>query len=723
MLKKAKKKKKGASTKRRASIKPTQFTKVVIRGREFDPTLFHNRDVSWLEFNSRVLNEALDERTPLIERLRFSDIWRSNNDEFMMKRIGLLFNKIEEGDSRLTLDGKGPSELMQILRDKVLGQINLFCDNFENKLLPELKKQGIELLKWQDCDIEEQKFLEQYFKDNIYPILTPLAVDSGHPFPFLSNLSKSIGVAIRRPKAKVRDFARVKIPNEIAHWVRLRTKNNIEYRFINIEEVIIANLKHLFWGMKIEGTCIFRVTRNAAAKSDLEEPEDLMELVEEGLRERKFAPIVRLEYAKHADPWVLNFLRDELELTEDQIYEMPSIACFVRLNSLCDVQRPLLKYEKYVPKSVKGFAPTADAEFNIFAAIRKKDYLVHFPYDSFTSSVDTFIRTAAEDPKVRAIKIVLYRTDADGKLVDTLIEAAENGKQVACIVELKARFDEERNIRWATKLEEAGIHVTYGLVDLKTHAKMIVVVRQDHDGIRSYVNIGTGNYNSETSKLYTDYGYFTCRKGIAEEVHEVFNHLTGRSLKNDYKKILVAPFTMFPRFLQLIKRETEHAKKGKPARIVAKMNSLEDPELTEALYEASKAGVKVTLFVRGFCCLKAGVKGLSENIKVVSVVGRLLEHSRIYYFANGSDDPFAGDYYIGSADWMHRNLFDRIEVCAHITQKDLVQRLYDYLKLLDSDDRHAWDMKADGSYEQRKPKNPAAPLSVQNILMKRRYQS
>lgn len=720
MLKKTKRKIK-EEHKRRPTLKPKKFTKVIIRGREFDPTLFHNRDLSWLEFNARVLNEAMDPRTPLLERLRFCDIWRSNNDEFVMKRLGLIFNKIEEGDSRLTLDGKGPAELLQLLRTKVLEQIEKFCQNFEKSLVPELKKQGIEFLRWGDCNEDEQKFLTQYFKDNIFPILTPLAVDSGHPFPFLSNLSKSIGVAIRRPKAKSNDFARVKIPSEISQWVRLRAKEKIEYRFIHIEEIIIANLKHLFWGMKIEGTTIFRVTRNAASKGDLEEPEDLMELVEEGLRERKFAPIVRLEYAKESDPWVLNFLKDELELSDEQVFEMPNIASFVKLGALYEVQRPLLKYDKYVPRSITGFTHTGEAEFNIFAAIRKRDYLVHFPYDSFTSSVETFMRTAAHDPKVRAIKVVLYRTDADGKIVDTLIEAAENGKQVACIIELKARFDEERNIRWATKLEEAGVHVTYGLLDLKTHAKMIVVVRQDHDGIRSYVNIGTGNYNSETSKLYTDYSYFTCKKAIAQEVLEVFNHLTGRSIKSDYKKILVAPFTMFDHFLKLIKRETEHAKAGKPAQIMAKMNSLEDPEIVEALYAASKAGVKVLLFVRGFCALKAGVKGLSENIRVISIVGRFLEHSRIYYFSNGSEDPFAGNFYIGSADLMHRNLFDRIEVAAPITQKDIVLRLYDYLKLLESDDRHAWDQQSDGSYIQRMPKNPEAPHSVQNILMRRRY--
>ncbi len=722
MMTKIKKKSKTAK-KKRPSLKPTKFTKVIIRGREFDPTLFTNRDISWLEFNSRVLNEAIDPRTPLLERLRFCDIWRSNHDEFMMKRIGLIFNKIEEGDSRLTLDGKGPSELLYLLRTKVIEQINLFSSNFIKSIQPELKKQGIELLKWSDCTTEEHKFLTQYFKENVFPILTPLAVDSGHPFPFLSNLSKSIGVAIKKPKAKNRDFARVKIPTEIAPWVRLRSATENMYRFINIEEIIVANLKYLFYGMNIEGTCVFRVTRNAASKSDLEEPEDLMELVEEGIRERKFAPIVRLEYEHGADQWVLNFLKDELELIDEQVYEMPNIASYVKLGALYDVPRPLLKYEKYVPKSIKGFIPNSDAEFNIFSAIRKKDYLVHFPYDSFTSTVETFVRTAAEDPKVRAIKIVLYRTDAAGKLVDTLIEAAENGKQVACIVELKARFDEESNIRWATKLEEAGVHVTYGLVDLKTHAKMIVVVRQDHDGIRSYVNIGTGNYNSETSKLYTDYGYFTCKKSIGEEVHEVFNHLTGRSLKSDYKKILVAPFTMYKQFKSLIEKEIEFAKDGKHAEIIAKMNSFEDPELAETLYQASSAGVKITLYIRGFCCIKPGIKGLSDNIKVISIVGRLLEHSRIYYFSGGSTDPFEGKYYIGSADWMHRNLFDRIEVCTPITQKDLVLRLSEYLKLISSDDRHAWDLKSDGTYVQRTPKDAENPVSVQSILMKRRYAS
>lgn len=683
-----------------------------------NPDHFSNRDLSWLDFNARVMHEALDKRTPLLERLRFMSIWRSNNDEFFMKRVGALFNKQLEGDYKLTHDGLSYRELYNFIRQKVEGQKKKISQCFEKDVTPALNEEGIFFMKWSELKRAEKDHLLSYFKKNIFPILTPLAVDSGHPFPFISNLSKSIGVCLRRPKERTKQFARIKVPSEIPQWVRLQSHSSYEHRFINIEEIIQANLPLLFNGMTIVSHCLFRLTRNAAIDEEGDDAEDKMEWVEEGLKTRKFAPVVRLEILEESDPWILDFLINELDLSEENIYIMRTLPCYSNFSEILDINRKGLKYKSYSPRVPEVFDHKGNSDFSIFNMIRKQDALVHFPYESFNHSVESFVKTAASDPKVRAIKIILYRTDTDGRLIDALIEAAENKKQVACIIELKARFDEERNIQWAQKLEEAGIHVSYGLMDKKTHAKMILIVRQDNDALRTYVNIGTGNYNSQTSRLYTDHSFFTCNPDICDEVIEVFNYLTGRSNKEDYQHLLVAPYTMFKNFIRLIKEETKFAKKGRPARIIAKMNQLQEKEIIEALYEASQAGVKITLHIRGFCTLKPQVKGLSENIEVFSIIGRLLEHSRIFYFGAGASKPEDGKFFIGSADWMHRNLFDRVEVITPILQEDHRKHLWDYLILSEADNRNLWELKGNGEYIQRKPKDKKSTFISQIQLLK-----
>ncbi len=719
------KKSKSQATKKRTNRSKTRKTPAKKRqivqkhAKTYDTHHFFNRDLSWLDFNGRVMHEALDERTPLLERLRFMNIWRSNNDEFFMKRVGALFNKIEQGDLTTFISGHSAKELYQKIREKVSYQQRVLSHCFKKEILPSLQKEGIKLVYWSDLAPSDKHQMLVYFQKNIFPILTPLAVDSGHPFPFISNLSKSIGVCLRKPRERTRQFARVKVPSEIPQWIRLDGTRQHEYRFINLEEVLMANLHLLFSGMILESSCLFRLTRNAAIDEEGDDAEDKMEWVEEGLKERKFAPVVRLEMLKNSDPWITQFLMEELDLADENYFVIESYPSYTNFSEILDIKRKGLKFKSVTQKIPPLFDHKGDGEFSLFSMIRKKDTLVHFPYESFTHSVESFVKTAANDPKVRAIKIILYRTDTDGRLIDALIEAAENKKQVAVIIELKARFDEERNIKWAQKLEEAGIHVSYGLMDQKTHAKMIMVVRQDTDGIRTYVNLGTGNYNSQTSRLYTDYGLFTSDPEICQEVIEVFNFLTGRSIKKDYKKLLVAPFTMHRRFIKNIEREIQKANEKKPAQIIAKMNQLEEPQIIEKLYEASQAGVKITLFIRGFCCLRPGITGLSENIEVFSIVGRLLEHSRIFYFRNGQEDPANGAFYIGSADWMRRNLFDRVEVIAPINQKNLRQELWDYLSLCADDNRHLWELKSDGTYVQRKPMDDKKlEVNSQKILLK-----
>ena len=672
---------------------------------------FLNRDLSWLEFNRRVLHEAVDARTPLLERVRFLGIFTSNLDEFFMKRVGGL-------KRQMALSQGGPTpeaEAMAQIRSAVLPMVREQAEAYQREIKPALADQGIALLGWSELTDSERDQATAYFRANVFPVLTPLAVDPGIPFPFISNLSTSLGVVLHHPESHENLFARVKVPEVLPKWLRVGdTSSGAPMRFVSLLEIIRQNLQDLFPDMAIADVMTFRVTRNADIERDEEDADDLRELMEEELKQRRFAKVVRLEVSAEANPWMLDFLARELKLSADDIYEARAEIDFDDLRMIAELNVPGLRYEPWTPIVP---AILADEDADMFSIIHSGDVLVHLPYESYTASVERFIRTAAADPKVLAIKMTVYRTGEHSAIIPSLIRAAEAGKQVVCLVELKARFDEERNIHIASALEKAGVHVVYGIVGLKTHSKSILVVRQDLDGIRSYVHLGTGNYHPITAKLYTDLGLFTCDPDIAHDAIELFHYLTGRSLKRDYRKLLVAPVNMKDRFLAMIEREMEHQKAGRPARIVAKMNSLEDRKVCRALYRASQAGVNIDLIVRGFCTLRPGVPGMSENIRVQSVIGRYLEHSRIFYFRNGAGAELDGEFYIGSADWMYRNLQARVEAIAPVQQRPLRQRLWEILQIMFNDRRSAWDMHPDGSYTQRMPRDASEELGTQQTLM------
>lgn len=722
---------------------------------------FLNRESSWLEFNRRVLAEALDERTPLLERVGFLAIFNSNLDEYYQKRVGGLKRQIEANIMTRTVDGLTPEQQLTMIRDLVIPMLDEQAKCYAKVVKPALKKKGIHLLTWDDLSETERELADDYFRANLFPVVTPLSVDPGHPFPFISNLSTSLGVMLQHPggeksnpasSSPIRDtsndkdgvldegagrlqFARVKVPQVLPRWVKLPSEDG-EDKFISSEQVIRHNLDDLFEGMTIKHVEPFRITRNADVERDEEDAEDLLELIEQELRDRRFARAVRLETDDAPFHPMNHFLMQELGLQQDDVYQMPGELDYNDLWQVHgSVNRPDLKYEPWTP-----VVPTrlADPDTNIFSIIRNGDILVHHPYESFSASVERFIRRAATDPDVIAIKLTLYRTAKDSPFIPDLIKAAEAGKQVVVLVELKARFDEERNVQLAQRLEKAGIHVVYGVVGYKTHTKTSLVVRQEKDGLRTYAHVGTGNYNSKTANLYTDLGLFTCDPRITGDLVEVFHFLTGRSLKRNFKHLLIAPTNMRSRFVEMIDREILHAqawkKAGKVAEdrplIVAKMNSLEDRRLCRKLYEASNAGVRIQLIIRGFCTLRPGVKGLSENITVRSVIGRFLEHSRIYHFRNGqgvtsydpakidAPTPAAGDapsgtaagstttgseYYIGSADWMYRNLNNRVECITPIYDMTLQAKLKTIIDTMLADQRQSWDMDADGNYVQRTP--------------------
>jgi len=662
---------------------------------------FLNRDLAWLEFNRRVLHEAVDARTPLLERVRFLGIFTSNLDEFFMKRVGGLKRQLAAGVMASSPQGIPTSDALARIRQSVVPMLAEQARAFSHEIRPALADAGIQLVDWHDLTDAERQQAAAYFKANVFAVLTPLAVDPGNPFPFISNLSTSLGVVLHHPERHENLFARVKVPEMLPRWVRVgETASGGPMRFVSLPNLIRHNLQDLFPDMAVADVMVFRVTRNADLERDEADADDLLELMEAELKLRRFAKVVRLEVSPDANPWMLEFLTRELELTRDDVYELPGEFGFDDLRMIADLSpsTPGLRYEPWVPVVPGAFA---DEDADIFSVIHNSDVLVHLPYESYTASVERFIRSAAADPKVLAIKMTVYRTGSDSSLIPSLIRAAEAGKQVVCLVELKARFDEARNIHMAEALEKAGVHVVYGIVCLKTHAKSTLVVRQDADAIRSYVHLGTGNYHAQTAKLYTDLGLFTCDPAITHDVIELFHYLTGRSLKRDYRRLLVAPVNMKDRFLEMIDRETANQSQGKPARIVAKMNSLEDREICRALYRASRAGVKIDLIIRGFCTLRPGVPGLSENIRVQSVIGRFLEHSRIFYFRNGAGEELDGEFYIGSADWMYRNLQARVEVITPVQSRPLRQRLWGILKTLLEDPRSAWDMRSDGSYAQR----------------------
>lgn len=684
-----------------------------------DPNHFLNRDTSWLQFNRRVLSEAADHRNPLLERLRFLIIFSSNLDEFVMKRVGYLKHLISSGFTHRSVDGQTAEEQLASIRKHINEDLEKQRGIYLG-LVAELQRQDIYIYDYEDLHGEDQEYLDNYFKRKVFPVLTPLSVDPGHPFPFISNLSYSLGMILKNPQTETVLFSRVKIPEVIPGLISLpKREGEKKYRFVTTVTLVRSNLHHLYPGMEIQQTVPFRVSRNADVDHREDEAQDLLILVEEGIKERRLAECVRLEIHKDTDPSMSNFLKDSLEINDEDIYLMDFPIDFAILKSIVDLDLPELKFKPWSPIIPKPFFDNT----NIFNLIRQGDVLLHHPYESFSGTVEKFIATAADDPNVLTIKMTLYRTGDNSPFIRNLIKAAEKGKQVVCLVELKARFDEQRNIVWAQKLEDAGVHVVYGILGLKTHTKTTLIIRQEHDGeIMSYAHIGTGNYHSQTSNLYTDLGLLTCNKRVCEEVVEVFNYLTGSSLKTDYKDILVAPVNMKSSFMNLIQREIKNKKAGKPARIIAKMNSMEDEVITESLYEASQAGVEITLIVRGFCCLKPNIKGVSDNITVMSIIGRFLEHSRVFYFANGSDNPTDGDFYIGSADWMHRNLHNRVELITPIFDTKLKEKLWEFIDIILKDNRQVWILNEDGSYTQKTPVDGEEEKGTHNIIMNKTIQ-
>ncbi len=684
-----------------------------------DPTHFLNRDISWLQFNRRVLQEASDKRNPMLERLRFLIIFSSNLDEFVMKRVGYLKHQITSGFTHRSIDGQTAEEQLTNIRKHISQDLEKQREIYAG-IIAELEKNNIFIYEYENLQKEDQDFLNGYFKRKIFPVLTPLSVDPGHPFPFISNLSYSLGMILRNPQTDTILFSRVKIPEVIPGLIQLpSTSGEKNFRFVTTVTLVRSNLHLLYPGMEIQQTVPFRVSRNADVDHREDEAQDLLILVEEGLKERRLAECVRLEIHRDTDPSMTSFLKDSLEIVEEDIYLMDFPIDFSIMKAIVDLDLPEFKFRPWHPIIPKVFFDNT----NMFHLIKQGDILLHHPYESFSATVEKFIATAADDPNVLTIKMTLYRTGDNSPFIKNLIKAAEKGKQVVCLVELKARFDEQRNIVWAQKLEDAGVHVVYGILGLKTHTKTALIIRQEHDGeIMSYAHIGTGNYHSQTSNLYTDLGLLTCNKSICEEVVEVFNYLTGSSLKTDYRNILVAPINMKSTFMAKIEQEIKNKKNGKPARIIAKMNSMEDEVITELLYQASQSGVEIILIVRGFCCLKPGVKGLSENIKVISIIGRFLEHSRVFYFANGSDQFVDGEFYIGSADWMHRNLHNRVELIVPILDPKLKENLWDFIGIMLKDNRLAWYLNEDGTYTQNIPKDGEEELGTHALMMSRTIQ-
>lgn len=670
--------------------------------------LFNNRDLSWLEFNRRVLMQAADERVPLLERVRFVAIFANNLDEFVMKRVGLLRQLVRSGRQGRSHDGMSPAEQLSAVRTLVNELLDEQARIWLEVLAPSLAKEGIRVVAYSELDAAALARLDAWYRANVFPVLTPLSVDPGQRFPFISNLSTSLGIMLSAPGETERHFARVKAPGVLPQLVAVEDPHEPSRgrTFITLQEIIANNLDDLFPGMEIHSVMPFRVTRSAAIESEDEEIDDLLEHVEEELRMRRFADVVRLEVPDGAGGPILDLIKEELEVTDTDIYGQTGPLDYTDLFALTSIDRPDLKDKPWTPvvPPVLG-----DPEDNIFKVIRERDILVHHPYESFGQSVERFVDAASRDPDVLAMKLTIYRTSPDSPFVASLIRAAESGKSVACLVELRARFDEQRNVRFARLLENAGVHVAYGVVGLKTHCKTLLVVRKEPDGLRCYAHLGTGNYHPHTAQLYTDLGLFTADPEITADVVALFNALTGRAQLQDYKRLVVAPYRMRPRTMELIDREIENTRLGRPARIIAKMNAMEDPQITQKLYEASRAGVQITLFVRGFCCLRPGVEGLSENIEVRSIVGRFLEHSRIFHFANAQEDPVDGDWYIGSADWMYRNLSNRVEAMTPVLDKNARQRLARIIEVHQQDRCNAWRILPDGRSERIEPESETEP--------------
>ncbi|HWM92830.1 MAG TPA: polyphosphate kinase 1 [Thermoanaerobaculia bacterium] len=679
----------------------------------YDPSsLFLNRELSWLEFNLRVLHEAEDPSNPLLERLKFLAIFDSNLDEFFMKRVGGLKHQLASNVRELPPDSRTPRQQLAEVHATVRPMLERQRRLLNEELLPALRQHGLEILRWDELRASERRHLADEFRRRLFPILTPLAVDPAHPFPFISNLSLSLAVAVREPGETEPRFARIKAPHILPRWLQVPGT----LRYVPLEEVIAHNLDRLFQGMEIVESYPFRVTRNADVQRNEEEADDLLEAIQEELRERRFATVVRLEVAAGMPSWMRGLLCEQLEIQELEIFEIEGLFALKDLMQLTSAPLPSLRYRPWAPVTHPRLHPAEPGEeVDIFGAICGGDILVHHPYDSFAASVQRFIEAAAADPAVLAVKQTLYRTSADSPNMRALIRAAEDRKQVAITVEIKARFDEAANIEWAERLENVGAHVAYGVVGLKTHAKVALVVRQERDGLRCYTHIATGNYNPETAKLYTDLGLLTSSEEIADDVVQLFNMLTGYVHQPRFRKLLVAPLNMRQRFLELIQREVDHHGAGSGGRIVAKMNALEDKQIIRALYDASAAGVEMDLIVRGVCRLRPGLPGQSETIRVISIVGRFLEHARIFCFGNGGRP----EYFLGSADWMSRNLDYRVEAIVPVEEPRLQEELKTILDLQLADNVKAWDMRPDGNYVRRRPRKSEEPRNSQELLMQR----
>ncbi|WP_426245919.1 RNA degradosome polyphosphate kinase [Nocardioides sp. LHG3406-4] len=652
---------------------------------------FLDREVSWLRFNQRVLELAEDERLPLLERARFLAIFSSNLDEFFMVRVAGLKRRIAAGVAVRAVSGMLPREVLESIWTTTRELMERQSRVFRDTLLPELRTEGIELLRWDELDREEQKHCKRLFKDRIFPVLTPLAVDPAHPFPYISGLSLNLAVLVRHPKLGTEHFARVKVPPIFKRFVPLGNQ-----RFVPLEDVIGEHLKRLFPGMDVVAAHTFRVTRNEDLEVEEDDAENLLKALEKELLRRKFGPPVRLEVEESIDPRVLDLLVSELGVSADEVFKLTGPLDLRGLHGIADLPREDLQYPAYVPTTHPFLAEVeSSSPVDVFEATRKRDVLLHHPYDSFATSVQRFLEQAAADPHVLAIKQTLYRTSGDSPIIDALVDAAEAGKQVLVIVEIKARFDETNNIRWARKLEHAGCHVVYGLVGLKTHCKLSMVVRDEPDGIRRYTHIGTGNYNPKTARLYEDLGLLTADDVIGLDVAHLFNNLSGISRNATYDRLLVAPDSVRAGLVDQIHQEIAHHQAGHPARIRLKANSVVDEAVIDALYLASQAGVPVQLLVRGICALRPGVPGLSETIEVRSVLGRFLEHSRVFWFENAGE-PVA---WIGSADMMHRNLDRRVEVLVRLPEGDDVRRVAALLDLAFDPTTVAWELDPDGGWQ------------------------
>jgi polyphosphate kinase len=675
---------------------------------------FSSREMSWLDFNARVLSQAEDRELPLLERVKFLAIFASNLDEFYMVRVAGLKRRLEAGLAVAGADGLSTRGLLSRISGRTQELVARHAHAFTDEVEPALVAESIRIVHWGALDAAEQRRLGSYFRDQVFPVLTPLAVDPAHPFPYISGLSLNLAVSVREPGGSIERFARVKVPNNVRRFVPAGGGDAEQTLFLPLEELIAAHLPMLFPGMEVLEHHLFRVTRNADIEVEEDRDEDLLQAMERELIRRRFGPAVRLEVAETVSEHVLELLTEELDITPADVLRVPGLLDLASLWQIYDVDRPDLKERPFVPATHPRFVEGDDPK-SVFATLREGDILVHHPYQSFSTSVQRFVEKAAADPNVLAIKQTLYRTSGDSPIVDALIDAARAGKQVVVLVEVKARFDEQANIRWAKELERAGCHVVYGLVGLKTHCKTCLVVRQESGGIRRYCHIGTGNYNNKTARQYEDLGLFTADPAVGADLTDLFNVLTGYSRHTEYRSLLVAPHGLRRGLIELIEREAEHARAGREARVRIKVNHLVDEQTIDALYRASRAGVAVELLVRTFCSIRAGVPGLSENVRVRSILGRFLEHSRVVTVANGGDPQ----YLIGSSDLMHRNLDRRIEVLLRVGDPVARMHIAEMLDAAFGADVSGWDLQPDGAWK-RNPGVAGRPLrDYQEDLMRR----